>query len=211
MSIFPGLLISGVCKDEMSAIQLALGSVYPNMLISGKLRPPCMRCILMYEPPSQETNAHMYTSFHTWVISIWYCFYYCSCTGIIWPIESMPVWLKYLAYCLPMTFGAEAMRCIQARGQYYTSDQRSVLYIRLEVCAIHQVRGQCYTSDQRPVLYIRLEVNAIHQVRGQCYTSDQRSVLYIQLELGQCYTSGQRSVLYIRSEVSAIHQARGQC
>ena len=30
-----GLLISALCDEETSAIQLALGSVYPNMLLSG--------------------------------------------------------------------------------------------------------------------------------------------------------------------------------
>lgn len=39
------------------------------------------------------------------------------CTGIIWPLESMPVWLRYFSYCLPMTYAAEAMRCILARGE----------------------------------------------------------------------------------------------
>ncbi|KAI0241754.1 ABC transporter G family member 20 [Lamellibrachia satsuma] len=65
-----GLLISSICETEMSAIQCALGSVYPNMLLSG----------------------------------------------IIWPIESMPLWLRYIGYCLPMTFAAEALRSILARG-----------------------------------------------------------------------------------------------
>ncbi|ELT92522.1 hypothetical protein CAPTEDRAFT_162923 [Capitella teleta] len=65
-----GLLISTICIEETSAIQCALGSVYPNMLLSG----------------------------------------------IIWPLESMPMNLRYVSYCLPMTYAAEAMRCILARG-----------------------------------------------------------------------------------------------
>ena len=31
-----GLLISAVCDEEIAAIQASLGSVYPNMLLSGK-------------------------------------------------------------------------------------------------------------------------------------------------------------------------------
>ena len=31
-----GLLISAVCDEENTAIQCALGTVYPNVLLSGK-------------------------------------------------------------------------------------------------------------------------------------------------------------------------------
>ncbi|XP_053409038.1 ABC transporter G family member 20-like [Mercenaria mercenaria] len=65
-----GVLYSAVCSDENSAIQLALGSYFPLLLISG----------------------------------------------ILWPIEAMPVWLRYIGYASPMTFACEAMRCILARG-----------------------------------------------------------------------------------------------
>ena len=36
--------------------------------------------------------------------------------GVIWPLEAMPVWLRYFAKALPTTFAAEAMRSILARG-----------------------------------------------------------------------------------------------
>ena len=32
-----GLMISAICDDEKAAIQMALGSVYPSLLMSGKL------------------------------------------------------------------------------------------------------------------------------------------------------------------------------
>ncbi|XP_069115666.1 ABC transporter G family member 20-like isoform X2 [Argopecten irradians] len=65
-----GIIISVLCEEESSAIQLALGSVYPMLLMSG----------------------------------------------IIWPIEAMPQWLRYISICLPMTYGADAMRAILSRG-----------------------------------------------------------------------------------------------
>ena len=37
-------------------------------------------------------------------------------SGIIWPVESMPIALRYIAYALPQTFACEAMRGILLRG-----------------------------------------------------------------------------------------------
>ena len=37
-------------------------------------------------------------------------------SGIIWPIEGMPVFLQYLAFLLPQTSACEAMRSILSRG-----------------------------------------------------------------------------------------------
>ncbi|KAK3107884.1 hypothetical protein FSP39_024401, partial [Pinctada imbricata] len=65
-----GVIISAVCENETSAIQLALGSVYPMLLLSG----------------------------------------------IIWPLEAIPEWMRYVSICLPMTYAAEAMRCVLSRG-----------------------------------------------------------------------------------------------
>ncbi len=53
------------------------------------------------------------------------CVYVCMCvfciglyaSGIIWPLEAMPVWMRYLGYCLPNTYAAQAMRSILARGE----------------------------------------------------------------------------------------------
>lgn len=37
-------------------------------------------------------------------------------SGILWPIEAIPTWLRYISYCSPLTFAVEAVRCILARG-----------------------------------------------------------------------------------------------
>lgn len=65
-----GTIFSTVCDNETSAIQLALGSVYPMLLLSG----------------------------------------------IIWPLEAIPEWMRYISKCLPMTYGSQAMRAILSRG-----------------------------------------------------------------------------------------------
>jgi ABC-type multidrug transport system permease subunit len=38
-------------------------------------------------------------------------------SGIIWPIEGMPVILQYLAFMLPQTYACEAMRSVLSRYQ----------------------------------------------------------------------------------------------
>ena len=40
----------------------------------------------------------------------------CVCAGVIWPLEGMPVFLRYISYCLPTTTPAESMRAIMGRG-----------------------------------------------------------------------------------------------
>lgn len=65
-----GLLVSALCDNEQDAIQLSLGSFYPNLLLSG----------------------------------------------IIWPLEGMPDYLRYISYVLPQTFACQALRGIMSRG-----------------------------------------------------------------------------------------------
>ncbi|XP_065372469.1 ABC transporter G family member 23 isoform X2 [Calliphora vicina] len=65
-----GFLISSICELERNAIQLALGSFYPTLLLSG----------------------------------------------VIWPIEGMPIVLKYISLCLPLTLATSSLRSILTRG-----------------------------------------------------------------------------------------------
>jgi len=62
--------VSSLCDEETSAIHLALGSFYPNLLLSG----------------------------------------------VLWPMEGMPVYLRYISYVLPQTYAIESLRNIFARG-----------------------------------------------------------------------------------------------
>ena len=36
--------------------------------------------------------------------------------GVMWPLEGMPLALRYISYVLPTTYAAEAMRSIMGRG-----------------------------------------------------------------------------------------------
>lgn len=65
-----GFVISAACELERNAIQLALGSFYPTLLLSG----------------------------------------------VIWPIEGMPIVLRYIALCLPLTLATTSLRSILTRG-----------------------------------------------------------------------------------------------
>ena len=37
-------------------------------------------------------------------------------SGVLWPMEGMPVYLRYVAYFLPQTYAVEALRNIFARA-----------------------------------------------------------------------------------------------
>lgn len=65
-----GFVISAICELERNAIQLALGSFYPTLLLSG----------------------------------------------VIWPIEGMPLVLRYVSLCLPLTLATSSLRSILTRG-----------------------------------------------------------------------------------------------
>ncbi|EFX71377.1 ABC protein, subfamily ABCH [Daphnia pulex] len=68
--MFYGFVVSSLCDQQTSALQLSLGSFFPNMLLSG----------------------------------------------VLWPMEGMSIYLRYLSYFIPLTHAIEALRCIFARG-----------------------------------------------------------------------------------------------
>ncbi|KAL0114314.1 hypothetical protein PUN28_011521 [Cardiocondyla obscurior] len=65
-----GFVISAICELERNAIQLALGSFYPTLLLSG----------------------------------------------VIWPVEGMPTFLRYISQGLPLTMATTALRSMLTRG-----------------------------------------------------------------------------------------------
>nr|CAI5849593.1 unnamed protein product [Callosobruchus analis] len=65
-----GFVISAVCSQERNAIQLALGSFYPAILLSG----------------------------------------------VMWPIEAMPVGLRYVSLLLPIAAATRSLRSVMLRG-----------------------------------------------------------------------------------------------
>ncbi len=91
-----GLFLSAVCSTENAAVQTAIAVFYPNMLLSGE-----------YHEPLQSTPHPLR---FTVITLMW-------CPGVLWPLEGMPEWLRYISYSLPSTFPAEAMRAIMGRGK----------------------------------------------------------------------------------------------
>jgi len=65
-----GFLISALCDSQAVAMQLSIGSFYPNLLLSG----------------------------------------------ILWPVEGMPQFLRTISQFLPNTLSCQAMRDIMLRG-----------------------------------------------------------------------------------------------
>ena len=65
-----GLVIAAICSEERQAMQLALGSFFPALLLSG----------------------------------------------IIWPIQAIPHYLRWLSLLLPTTWAASAGRDVMSRG-----------------------------------------------------------------------------------------------
>jgi ABC-type multidrug transport system permease subunit len=37
-------------------------------------------------------------------------------SGVLWPVEGMPVFLRTVAYSLPQTYAIESLKCVFARG-----------------------------------------------------------------------------------------------
>jgi ABC-type multidrug transport system permease subunit len=37
-------------------------------------------------------------------------------SGILWPIEGMPIFLRKIVYFLPQTFAIDSLRCVLSRG-----------------------------------------------------------------------------------------------
>jgi len=68
--LISGLMITSVCDELTSAIQLCLGSVYVNLFVSG----------------------------------------------VLWPTEGMPVYLRYICFLMPQTYAIESLRNIFSRG-----------------------------------------------------------------------------------------------
>ena len=80
-----GFLISSLCESQAVAMQLSIGSFYPNLLLSG----------------------------------------------ILWPLEGMPSYLRIVAKLLPNTLACQAMRDIMLRGW---GVEREEVYLGVSFC-----------------------------------------------------------------------------
>ena len=94
-----GLVLSTVCTSESTALMGAIASFYPTIILSGKY------IYFLYPKSSQKPTIMMLL----------------LPTGVMWPFEGMPAWLRYISGVLPATYPAQAMRAIMGRGISYTS------------------------------------------------------------------------------------------
>ena len=85
-----GFLISSLCDSQAVAMQLSIGSFYPNLLLSG----------------------------------------------ILWPLEGMPSYLRTVAKLLPNTLACQAMRDIMLRGW---GVDREEVYLGVSFCLFCKV------------------------------------------------------------------------
>ena len=89
-----GLVLSTVCTSESTALMGAVASFYPTIILSGKQS--SVVAWVYYDESATR--------------------YIVACTGVMWPFEGMPTWLRYISGVLPATYPAQAMRAIMGRG-----------------------------------------------------------------------------------------------
>jgi len=89
--------MASVCRDELEAVLLSMGTFFPIFILSG---------IGPREPG----------------VDLALILIGCVCmpSGVVWPLEGMPFYLKNIAYALPCTLGGETMRSIIGRGVPFT-------------------------------------------------------------------------------------------
>jgi ABC-2 type transport system permease protein len=52
-------------------------------------------------------------------------------TGVFFPLSSAPVWMQYLARCVPLTYAIDAMRTIMVKGQDFSAISYDVMILAL--------------------------------------------------------------------------------
>jgi len=87
-----GFLIATFCQEEVQAVLLAIGTFFPNVILAGTF---------LLETLSKRT--------YIIIVDL-------NVSGMLWPIEGMPVAMQYVGYLLPCTFASESIRSIISRG-----------------------------------------------------------------------------------------------
>ena len=83
-----GLLIFAVSSNETEAVQLALGSFYPVMLLSGM----CSLKSLFYRSFGFKSDRDQCF----WGFVLFVLFFSSRCLGVLWPVEAIPHGLNYV-------------------------------------------------------------------------------------------------------------------
>ena len=113
-------MISSLCQQETSAMQIMAGSVYPVLLMSGEYRPLVITIVIKPSPRLRKAWVRPMNNRRLMIMIM-------PCVGIIWPLEGMPKFLRYISYALPTTYAAEAMRSIMGRGECRYIDHMTMI------------------------------------------------------------------------------------
>ena len=70
-------------------------------------------------------------------------------SGIFWPVEAIPVWLRPLSYAIPPTYAVNATRSVMLRGwglehvwvELVAMVAFTVAFLGLSVWTLHRSRG----------------------------------------------------------------------
>lgn len=52
-------------------------------------------------------------------------------TGVFFPLSSIPNWMRYIAYCLPLTYAIDAMRIVMVKGQGLSAISNDLIILTL--------------------------------------------------------------------------------
>lgn len=138
-----GFVISAICELERNAIQLALGSFYPTLLLSG----------------------------------------------VIWPIEGMPIVLRYISTFLPLTLATTSLRSMMTRGWsilemdvylgFISTIVWIVLFLTISLVVLKIKRGWilgCHLMDYKqflliPIFYVIISKKIVLWIFYVCFWS----------------------------------------
>ena len=87
-----GLAISAYVNSESFALELAIALVYPVLLSAG------MSIVFIVICKMSLLNS-------------------VSIQGLLWPLQSLPDWVRYTCYSFPMAVPTDAVRSILLRGE----------------------------------------------------------------------------------------------
>ena len=83
-----GLLLSAICTTEVASLTGSTALFTPSIILSGE---------------SELSTILLYSGRHEFA-------------GVLWPMEGIPQWLRYICYALPTTYGIQALRVVLGRG-----------------------------------------------------------------------------------------------
>ena len=127
-----------MCTEERQALQLALGSFFPAILLSGVVRTTQRRARQPHSTAGSAEPLRLWCSVLMWCGVVWCGVVLCCvmwwCGGVqIWPLQAIPSQLRWLSLALPTTWAATIGRDVMSRG--WGLQQAEVWHGLLIICA----------------------------------------------------------------------------